>query len=452
VSGNDPSLHDHDASVADVAAPMAREMWTSATTRVVHSFDRAVAMIELWTRRTFGRRRRDLRDRWRVAGANALIHVLQALSFRSVRGSGAHPDRIVVYTAGILGDNVVLLPAIRALRRRYPSARLAVMVNVQENDSSGARGLFRMTPWIDELRIVTDRVVVRRGIRVRFDEPALVGMECDLFVNLSPFGKRGWLGAVFRELLIARRLGAERAVGFRLHSWNRRDYAPSQMLDIPNEGRRAAEVLETLGLRVPLRDHGLALDSCGDIDRVLEFAGIREGEGFVVLHPGAALLIKQWPAERFGAVAAWIHSTSGHRALITGTAQESELCSRVAAAAAGSAVSIAGQTTVTGLAQLLARSALCVCNDTGTMHLAAALGTPLVAIFSTRVSPTWWYPNADRHAVVFRMLPCSGCRKDTVEGCGHECMLHISVEDVKRAVSRVEWAGPRRAQAVQVRR
>ena len=101
----------------------------------------------------------------------------------------------------------------------------------------------------------------------------------------------------------------------------------------------------------------------------------------------------------------------------------------------GRAVNLAGETSMLELIELLRMSALCVTNDTGTMHVAALLQTPMVAIFGTRISPTHWFPNSRNARVLFSFVASSYSFSD--EGTADESILRIQVEDVKQSVREI---------------
>ncbi|HSW64568.1 MAG TPA: lipopolysaccharide heptosyltransferase I [Dissulfurispiraceae bacterium] len=151
---------------------------------------------------------------------------------------------------------------------------------------------------------------------------------------------------------------------------------------------------------------------------------------YAVVVPGARKPANRWPAERYGALA----SLLPFRTVVLGSTADAALAETVVGASGNKALSLAGRTDLAGLVHIIRGSQLMVCNDTGPMHIAAALHVPVVALFgpanSKRTGP---YGQLDR--VINPNLPCAPCYK---KECKRPvCMEAISVEEVERAVKKV---------------
>jgi heptosyltransferase-2 len=349
-----------------------------------------------------------------VFAANLSLTSLKVFLFRK-RGSTKNEfENIVVYTVGIIGDNVVMLPALAALRRRYKQAKIVVITNCQIWDREGAIGILKPSPFKDCLIILDDHPVRRNGFRFLMDPKKFEGVKCDLFVNLSPFGNRGWIGAVVREMVFAKKLGAKYAVGFRMSTYNRHGiFNKVQHHFVRNEPRRSREVLKELGLKPVENEDLLAHDNAAkeSVLRKISENG-RDNRPIFVVNPGAKFESKCWPPEYFGELARSIKRDHGSSIIITGVASEREIAEKVVKASGGFAINVAGETTIQELIELLRIAKGCITNDTGTMHLAAMVGIPTVAIFSTRISPTHWLPIGDKVISLFSFEDCSFCYKD----------------------------------------
>jgi ADP-heptose:LPS heptosyltransferase len=153
--------------------------------------------------------------------------------------------------------------------------------------------------------------------------------------------------------------------------------------------------------------------------------------GYVVVNPGAAWPNKRWPAERFGAVAAAIHSEFGLRSIVLWGPGEQPLAAAVAAASAGAA-EIAPPTTIPDLIGIARHGRLMISGDTGPLHIAGAVGTPIVALFGP-TQPERNGPWSPQDITVSRWAQCSclyerQCRKAT------PCIDDITLEEVLTAV------------------
>ncbi len=172
-----------------------------------------------------------------------------------------------------------------------------------------------------------------------------------------------------------------------------------------------------------------------EVKRTLDekFGSDRRHRPLVAINPGAAYgTAKRWLPDRYAKLARWIHKTCSGRCVVLGSPAERELCEKIAFAAGEGVVSLAGETDVLELAAVLAESDLLLTNDTGTMHVADAVGTPIVAIFGP-THPETTSPFRVEHAVIREPVHCSPCE---LRHCpiDHRCMTRISVSRVFRNV------------------
>ena len=183
------------------------------------------------------------------------------------------------------------------------------------------------------------------------------------------------------------------------------------------------------------RDVRLPLDIQvqGEVAQLLRGVGIGAGESYVVMHAGAKRQTNQWPVERYAAVADEIVRRWDTRLILTGSAAELPFVAEVASRMAARPVVLCGKMSLRQLAGVLRGAVLYVGNDTGPMHIAAAVGTKIVAIFSARDFPERWSPAGEGHLTLRRDAPCSPCFR---ESCNRDqfCIKAISADDVLAAV------------------
>jgi ADP-heptose:LPS heptosyltransferase len=155
--------------------------------------------------------------------------------------------------------------------------------------------------------------------------------------------------------------------------------------------------------------------------------------GFALINPGAGWPNKQWPAERFGAVARQLRDTSGLRPFVLWGAREASLADAVVSASSGAATR-APETTLADLLALSRAAALMISGDTGPVHIAAAVGTPIVGLYG----PTWparngpWHPDDE---VVSRADSCACHHKRQCQRASR-CIDDITIDEVNAAVAR----------------
>jgi heptosyltransferase-3 len=112
------------------------------------------------------------------------------------------------------------------------------------------------------------------------------------------------------------------------------------------------------------------------------------------------------------------------------------MCERIAKAIGRNAVSLAGKTTVRESCEVLARCAMLICNDSGVQHLAAAVGTPCVSLFTRREFPGMWWPHGAQHEVLLKDVECHTCFLDACP-YDNKCIKAIGVDEVIAAAGRV---------------
>jgi heptosyltransferase II len=170
--------------------------------------------------------------------------------------------------------------------------------------------------------------------------------------------------------------------------------------------------------------------------------GIERGAPIVAINPGATYgSAKRWYPDRFAAVADALSEEWGAAVVVVGSPSEAPLAGEIEAAARRGVANLAGKTTVREMMALLSLSSFLVTNDSGPMHIGAALGVPLVAIFG----PTDWRrtsPWTDRARVVRVDVDCSPCMLRVCDR-GHECMLGVTPEMVVDAARQLLPGGPR---------
>jgi ADP-heptose:LPS heptosyltransferase len=177
--------------------------------------------------------------------------------------------------------------------------------------------------------------------------------------------------------------------------------------------------------------------------RLLAESGIAGDEPFILLAPGASCAARRYSAERFGMAAAALSRATGLPVVLAGAANEEATVARAAAAMGECrAVSLTGRTSVPELAGLISRAHLLLANDSGPMHMADALGTPMVILFAGTDLESQWRPRTAPAVLLRRPTACAPCYRFECP-TAHEC-LDIPPEEVEVAVRLVRLAVERR--------
>ena len=360
------------------------------------------------------------------------------------RGRRPAPERILLLRFGLLGDAVLWIPALRAARRLFPTARLEAVVSTYQYAVLSRFGYVdrfivrdtdhftRPAAWLRPTTWRSFTALVRLLRRRRYD------------VVLSCYGRMG-----ARLALLS---GAPLRYGYR-------DEADPHVLTHALPGGRYQEPLHEAAYSVRVVSAAASAAQPGSADDVsaedlsLAFpltaaerqraaallAGVPHGVSLVAIHPGASNgAAKRWLPERWADVADTL-AGEGVRVVLLGSADERPLVERVVAAMRRPALRLDGATRTPGeLAAVLARCHVVAAGDTGPLHLAVALGRPVVAIHGpTDPQLTGPVPGARAH-VLRTAIPCSPCYNLRVPAdcpLGHTlCMNLLPAEQVVTAI------------------
>jgi heptosyltransferase-2 len=160
----------------------------------------------------------------------------------------------------------------------------------------------------------------------------------------------------------------------------------------------------------------------------------------VAISPGANRPTKRWSDEDFGALARLLTERRRARVVVVGDTKDMDVAARVTGIAGEETINLAGGTSLLELAAVLKRASLLVANDSGPMHVAAAVRTPVVALFGPTVPEFGFSPLGERDRIVEVDLPCRPCSLHGTERCGEgslRCMRLITPDDVFKVVSEV---------------
>ncbi len=313
---------------------------------------------------------------------------------------------ILILKPGAVGDLLQLTPVLRALKKDS-SPKITLIVGTPSTAT-----LFRNDPNVDEV-IVFDRS--RTPLLPLWNE--LRRKRFDLVLNFQRSNPRAWLlaSAAFPCRVLVYHKARTRPV------------------------HAAKNYLETLApLGVPVTDIGLKLyldEESRSFARELFRSRGLGSVPVVALNPGATHAVNRWPTKLFAALADRIQSELGAAVIIIGGPDDAELAQDIATRSRSKPVSLAGTTSLLQLGAVLEQCAAAVSGDTGPMHMATAVGTPVIALFGA-ADPARTGPVGAGHRVIrAEDVVCVPCRSRTCSNRIHlECMEKIDVEVVLRAV------------------
>jgi predicted lipopolysaccharide heptosyltransferase III len=356
---------------------------------------------------------------------------------RRGHGRALIPRSILLVRLRLIGDVVFTTPIVRALKRRFPAARLTYLVE------AAAAPVVRHNPHIDDL-VVVERP--RGWSRLRYDwalARRLRRSRFDVAIDLHGGPRAAWFT---RASGAAVRIGYDlpgRRWAYTAHvAWTRSLVPPRH--SVLNQWA----LLAPLGFGPPdpagdAVEMPLDPDAVARVDERLRDAGVEETAPLAVLHVSAGNPFRRWPADRFAALAAALAGgTSPLRVVITSGPSEADAATDVARAARrlagddGTRIVRCGEFDLEELAALVTRARLYIGGDSGPLHIAATTPTPVVALFGPTLAPRslpWRDPARPAIGVDAGSLPCRPCHQRVCVPGDFRCLTGITVPMVLAA-------------------
>lgn len=340
------------------------------------------------------------------------------------------PRGILLIQLGDIGDVVLTLPCIRALRENYPQARIVVAV------WGKAAELLEDCPWLDQV------IAVKKEAKPFWENLAfqrnffkhLRSLRFDMAIDL----RTGTRGAIMAFISCARqRIGfyAEDGKFWRNRLFTgllRRDYAPGEhVVDY------LLCLLEAFGIAVKDRTPELFVsdDKLTKVEALLAEEFVETGRMLVAVQPFSLWQYKEWGKEKYVALIRWLIEEHDASVLVTGSAAERARAEEIVRNCGKRCYNLAGKTSIAMYAALLKKCRLFIGVDSAGVHIAAAVCTPAVSLFGPS-APASWAPRGGQHLVVQKDFPCVPCRR---KGCGDSeksrCLDELTVDEVLTAVS-----------------
>lgn len=336
--------------------------------------------------------------------------------------------RILITRTDRIGDLVLSTPVFKALRERYPDAWLACLTFLEN------RELVEGNPYLDEV-LLYDKRGSERGVvgNLRFIT-RLQKRRFDIAIHLHATNRMHlltWLAG------IPVRIGWDRRLPWALSHV----FAYRKKEGEKHEAEYNFDLLSPLGVEVPSSPEtyvAVSERARKSLAMLLAHLGLDQERPWLVLNPSASCPSKMWPAERFGELACRLGQRYNLYVVTIGTFHDRDRTQRVGKILGGRFYDLSGRLSLGMLAALLEQAALLVSNDSGPVHIAQAVGTPVVSIFGRKdpgLSPRRWRPLGRHSSFVWKDVGCTVC-------LAHRCQINflcldaVSVEDVLEEVER----------------
>lgn len=349
---------------------------------------------------------------------------------------------VLIYRVGTIGDTVVAIPAIVALRRAFPEARFHLMSatgdgKVWAADVLEPFGWFEsmVTYQRDDLLSPTAAVALIRSIRQ---------LHPDLVVHLA--SDKNSTMRILRDVLFFKIAGAGAVIAATSRKVTAFGHLRRSPASYPSEVDRLLDTVRpvTGSDDAPEFEFPIGESTRRRLDTLLAAGFDGATAPLVGLCPGSKQQAKCWPIDRYGEIGRRLID-HGARIVTVGGPDEHAIAKRIGAEWPRDRwLNLAGQLSIVESAELLRRCLMYVGNDTGPMHLSAMFATPCVAIFAAREPEASWLPYGGGHTVLRRQVPCQNCYLTECYAERVRCLREIRVEDVWTACARTleaRWTG-----------
>jgi heptosyltransferase-2 len=335
-------------------------------------------------------------------------------------------DNILIRGTNWIGDAVMTLPAVAAIRKTFPEAKITILVKPWVAD------IFRLCPDIDEIMLfqspgphegMAGKWRIAGDIRKkRFDAAILLqnAIEAAIITFLAGIPVRAGYNSDGRGLLLTHSVPLTKAI----REVHQTDYY--------------LEMVKALGCQPASREALLTLGKDDErlAGELLAEYGLQDSRLLVGLAPGATYgPAKKWFPERFSLVADRLVDGFSAQIVLFGSSDDNDTAAKVQARAKYPMFDLTGKTGLKEAMSLMSRCRLFISNDSGLMHVAAALGVPTIAIFGS-TNPATTSPPGRNNVIIHKDVACSPCLKPDCP-TDFQCMDLIGVDDVYEAAVRM---------------
>ncbi|MBI4395263.1 MAG: glycosyltransferase family 9 protein [Candidatus Omnitrophica bacterium] len=343
--------------------------------------------------------------------------------------------KILVTRTDRIGDVILSTPVFEAIKKRYPHAYVAVMVFKE------TAALVRGNPWIDEVIIYDKKGNHRSWWRTFFFGLELRKKYFDLSINLHATNRVNlicWLANIPIRIGYQVELGRHGRNHFLLthcikeKKWEGKKHEAEynfdllELIDVPKP--------EKLELYFPLLE--------ADEEALLQILPRDLFGRYMVFHPSASCISKRWPPARMGEVADRLRGDYGILPVIIGEGPGVIHAAQMQESMRGQALNLAGKLNLGMLGWLLKGARLLISNDSGPVHIASAVGTPVISIFGRNepgLSTTRWRPLSENSSFLQKDVGCIKCLAHLCQ-IDFKCLKELRVEDVLQEARRYEFS------------
>lgn len=349
--------------------------------------------------------------------------IVQWLFYRRRLPKDFSPKRILVVKLDHIGDVLLATPVFSNLRKAYPNSEIHALTG------SWSRVILENHPDINQVLEYNSPLFCRSGIPTSLRKAfqlyrQLYQQKYDLLIEL----RGDWRLVMFALLrvtpMLLNRASLQIANKLGFHQFTDK-----------HETRRNLDVLKQADIPTPIQHTTFKVTSEDKkwASGFLSSLQIKTNNPIVAIHPGSPIPQKRWKTDRFAELADWLVAHKQAQILFIGVKDENPIINEIQDKMAMESKSIAGKTNIPQLASILLKCNILIGNDSGPMHLAAAVGTQTIGLFGPG-DPERFGPVGERCFIIQKKLDCTLCSGEVCKFGSEGCMSKIQVTDVIQCI------------------
>ncbi|MFX0212067.1 MAG: glycosyltransferase family 9 protein [Candidatus Hodarchaeota archaeon] len=341
-------------------------------------------------------------------------------------------NRILIYRIGNLGDIICAMPAMVAVRQHFPDAWIGLLTNKETKGNPDPEEILKENNFLNEI-ITYETSRIHKPLYLFELLRKIRSFKIDLFVYLSI--SKITHKRLIRDWMFFRLGSCKRIVGFKMPKPIKFSLENGVRIPVfPQEIDRLISLLIPLGIDPQKKEFRLPviLKDKQHADRIWNKYKLNEKNNIVAICPGAKFPVKHWPINRFGQVAHILQDQYNAKIILIGGQSDKKAGIEITNNCKNPIINIIGETSYMETAEILRRCNLLIANDCGPVHLAAAVGTKVVGIYSSRDFPGSWHPWGKKHTILRNdSFSCRFCLRTECESM--HCINSITVKQVIEA-------------------
>ena len=377
-------------------------------------------------------------NRWLAQNAirtcNLFFEILVASLFQS--DACPQPKDVLVLRSSAIGDFICCLPALTSLRRRFPESKIHLLTTPTANPKLWAQDIIPGAPILAGTNLVDDVLLfygrdIMSPHKIRALRARIRDFDPEQTFLVPQSGER--VSGILKKILFLRILGVHRNLsGYHLTK-TLSFFKKTQFTDGGYDHQVTSALISVGGGKCESVTFPIYInhESVACVDKIWRETGLDNVPFIIGLFPGGKFEHKRWPVERFQALCNSFNKEAEVAFVIVGGEAEQFQARQLVAACSKPIVDFSGKTNLIETAEVLHRCHLYIGNDSGPAHIAAAMGTPCVTLFSSVLFPGFWEPWGERNIAIRHRVPCEYCFNESHCPTGTmDCVKGISVEEV----------------------